>query len=391
WNAGAAPLDRFLLVIDDVRMDVSMDVRDFGLPGLCVRRVTLDAVLVGAAREVGVDVRTRTNVTGLIRDGGRVAGVETNAGPIRSRLVVGADGPHSRVAQLVGAEEYGVAAPGRLFAWGYYRGVPRDSTLRLQRVGERGFIATPTDGGLYLAGVVPQLEYKAEFMADREAYYAADVEAMPELAELLDGAEREGPLRVVSSWHGYFRRSAGPGWALVGDAGQFKDPTPGQGIGDALRQAHRMADMIATTYTDQLALDDALQRWWQWRDRDAREMHWFAADLGAPGEVLPLRRWMMGDLASTPATAMSFIRVMNHDIPPSKVMTGRRLARAVVEVGRSRAVPLRDVAREAAGLVRDNVKRARLDGPKPVVRRARRPSAVNASASERAVASASRS
>ena len=48
----------------------------------------------------------------------------------------------------------------------------------------------------------------------------------------------------MANMHGFFRASAGPGWALVGDAGHFKDPTPGQGIADALRQAEKLAGAI---------------------------------------------------------------------------------------------------------------------------------------------------
>ena len=40
---------------------------------------------------------------------------------------------------------------------------------------------------------------------------------------------------------GYYRSAAGPGWALVGDAGHFKHPTTAQGIGDALAQAEYVA------------------------------------------------------------------------------------------------------------------------------------------------------
>jgi hypothetical protein len=133
-----------------------------------------------------------------------------------------------------------------------------------------------------------------------------------------------------------------------------------------------------------------LQRWWRWRDRDARQMHWFAADLGAAGPVQPLRQWIMGDIASTPATALDFIRLLNHDIAPSKLFTPVRLARAVRAVRRSHEVAARDIAREARGLVMDNVKQARLDGPKPALRRTRRPTAARESASVTAAASAAR-
>ncbi|MDX6637646.1 MAG: hypothetical protein QOJ01_1157, partial [Solirubrobacterales bacterium] len=44
---------------------------------------------------------------------------------------------------------------------------------------------------------------------------------------------------------GFFRRAAGPGWALVGDAGHFKHPGTAQGIGDAVEQAIHVADALS--------------------------------------------------------------------------------------------------------------------------------------------------
>jgi flavin-dependent dehydrogenase len=43
---------------------------------------------------------------------------------------------------------------------------------------------------------------------------------------------------------GFFRHAHGPGWALVGDAGYFKDPLTAHGITDALRDAELLASAI---------------------------------------------------------------------------------------------------------------------------------------------------
>jgi flavin-dependent dehydrogenase len=42
----------------------------------------------------------------------------------------------------------------------------------------------------------------------------------------------------------FYRRSAGPGWALVGDAAYHKDPTTGMGIADAFLGAELLAHAI---------------------------------------------------------------------------------------------------------------------------------------------------
>ena len=43
---------------------------------------------------------------------------------------------------------------------------------------------------------------------------------------------------------GYLRHCWGPGWALVGDAGYFKDPITTHGMSDALRDAELLADAV---------------------------------------------------------------------------------------------------------------------------------------------------
>jgi 2-polyprenyl-6-methoxyphenol hydroxylase-like FAD-dependent oxidoreductase len=359
---------------------------------MCVRRVTLDDVLVHAAGRAGVDVRTGTNVTGLLREGDRVVGVETNHGPITASLVVGADGPRSRIAALVGSQEYAVAPPARMFAWGYFRGVPRTTHLELRRAEEYAYLAAPTDDDLYLVAVVPSMERKPEFAADREGAFAAGIAAWPELAASLDGAERDGPVRLMTSWHGYFREATGPGWVLVGDAGHFKDPTPGQGISDALRQSERLAAAIASVHRDSAALDESLKRWWKWRDRDAREMYWFGADLGTTGPIPPVRENILQRLGASERDTVRFLRVLNHEVEPGKVFTARQLMRATFELGRSGEVPKAELAREVGGLLRDTVTQARLTPPRGRgLRPTLRPGALRGFASARGEGSAARS
>ncbi|MGA9101469.1 FAD-dependent oxidoreductase, partial [Aeromicrobium sp.] len=62
-DVGAAEIDRVSLINDDVRIDA--EVQEDDLPALCIRRISLDEVLVAAADAAGADVRTRTRVTGL--------------------------------------------------------------------------------------------------------------------------------------------------------------------------------------------------------------------------------------------------------------------------------------------------------------------------------------
>lgn len=324
--AGAVPLDRLSLVNDDVRIEATAEAPLS--PALCMRRVTLDELLVDAAAAAGAEVRTGSRVTQLITDGDRVTGMQTSSGPVYAPLVVGADGRHSTVASCVGAREYHRTSPGKLYAWAYFEGVAdREGHARLGRQGAVGFLAGPTDGDLYMAALGIDLPEQDEFDADRDKGFASRIQLWPELADLLAGTRRVGPIRVVANWHGYFRQSAGPGWVLVGDAGHFKDPAPGQGIADAFRQA----DKLAAAVVDGLGTgnpDAALQQWWRWRDHDAYEMYWYARETGARGVTSPLIRQMLRDIAGDAEATRALLGVLNHQVRPSQLFTPARLARA---------------------------------------------------------------
>jgi flavin-dependent dehydrogenase len=359
-GAGAVPLRRFALVTDDARVEASIDAEGFGGPALCLRRHLLDHLLVRAAAAAGAEVRTETAVNGLLWRDGRVAGVETAAGPLRARLVVGADGRGSTVADLVGAGEYYVEPPGRMFAWAYFEGVAEaEGRLRLGSLGELTFVASPTDSGLYMAAVCPSLEVKDAFLAAREESFMTGVAAWPELAGLLNGASRVGPIRVMVNWHGYFREAAGPGWVLLGDAGNFKDPSAAQGIADALRQAERLAAAVEKGLGEAADVDEELRRWWGWRDEDGHEMHWFATDMGAAGKSPPLAAQFMRDVAADDEATRGLLQVLNHDIPPSQFLTVRRLLRAAARAVRDRPGQIPAMVREAASEVRNEARRFR--------------------------------
>lgn len=328
------PIERATVVVGDARMEFAGASELLGAPMLNLRRAALDAVLLEAAAAAGAEVRTRTVVTGLREEHGRVVGVVTPHGPVRARLVVGADGARSTVARLVGAAEYCCTPPGRLFLWAYLEGTEHPSgQVWIGRIGDHGYLASPTDGGAFMAVVAPSMTRRAEVLADRQTAFDEGLRGWPELEVVVAPGRRIGPLHTVPDWRGFFRRSAGPGWALVGDAGHMKDPTPGQGIADALRQTTALATVVLTGLQhapgDTSGLDDGLRRWWTWRDRDAWAMYWFARELGAAGPVPLLTTEVMRRVAADPRRCRQLLRVLNHDVPPGRLVTAPLAARAL--------------------------------------------------------------
>jgi menaquinone-9 beta-reductase len=357
---GAPPLERGGFVLDDVHLDINPAIAArFEAPMLCVRRITLDSLLVDAAMEAGADVRTETAVTGLVTEDGVVRGVQTKTGTIRAPLVVGADGPHSSVARFVGARDYHVTAPGRMFLWAYFEGaVAPEGHASLGKVGDLAFLSAPTDNDLFMVGLAPSMSFKDAYMADVERSFSRDVAHFDELDGFIGPAKRVGPIRTMTRWQGYFREATGPGWVLIGDAGHFKDPTPAQGISDALRQAERLSEVIGAGLGGS-DLSGRLADWWRWRDDDAWDMYWFATDMGAPGPNPRIITEVVRSLSQERNGTEQFLRVLNHDVSPSTLMNPSRGLRSLVRLATHPTALLR-VAVETPTIVAGEAQRRRL-------------------------------
>jgi menaquinone-9 beta-reductase len=370
----APPMLRGRMFFDEVVAIIDDIVAITGAPVLSVRRPALDEVLVHAAAEAGAEVRTETMVTGLVIDGGRVAGVTVAGGEMRAPLVVGADGTRSAVARMVGAKEYYPTPNGRVFMWAYYEADPTNGEMWIGKIDDHAYLVTPTDGGLTLVAACPSIDRRSEVRADREAVYTAGLRGWPELHAGIEGARREGPVYTMANMHGFFRESAGPGWALVGDAGHFKDPTPGQGIADALRQSEQLAKAIERGLVGSAGSpDEALREWWRWRDEDAWEMYWFAHDMGAAGPAPPVLHQAQRRIAADRDLTTATVRIFNHDLRPSEVFTPAFSLRTIAQALRRGRGQRRAILHEARTVAIDQARRRRWSRRVPSRRRDRLP------------------
>ncbi len=204
----------------------------------------------------GAVLRFGTSVTGLRRDRtGRVTGITGRAGAahleVDANLVVGADGRRSTIARLVGAEAASVAPASSAVIYRYFRDAATEGYHWHYATGAAAG-AIPTNDGLtcVFAATTPQcLRRELEGGADA-AFWRILGRAAPGLAGRLARAAAAGRPRVFPGLTGYLRDAAGPGWALVGDAGYFKDPLTAHGITDALRDAEILARVITSAGPD---------------------------------------------------------------------------------------------------------------------------------------------
>ena len=66
----------------------------------------------------------------------------------------------------------------------------------------------------------------------------------PDLADRLVDARRVDRMRVALRYPSFVRHPVGPGWALAGDAGYYRDAITGHGITDAFRDAELLAAAV---------------------------------------------------------------------------------------------------------------------------------------------------
>lgn len=279
----------------------------------CLRRETLDGLLQKAAVDAGAELRAGTKVVDLVRDAhGRVGGVETRqrghpTKRLHADLVIGADGRHSTIAKLVGADEYlGYDGP-RAAYWAYW---PRPSGWSPHEVhntfaGNDARVIFPTDHDQLLIATAPPVDRARAWRAGHAASYLADIRAYEPISSYLGSDGPVGQVRGVLKLRYFFRASAGPGWALIGDAGHHKEFVVGLGISDALRDAHRLGAAIVEGGSG------GLQRWWRRRDLERVEMFHWSRDLGRAQAVNALQRLTAARLATWPALHDRFGEVID--------------------------------------------------------------------------------
>jgi flavin-dependent dehydrogenase len=366
-DTGAPFVRRGDLRAEDVRISVELPTRE-GDPGgiASVRRLLLDPILALAAEEAGAEVMMGTKVTGLLGEGNRVAGVrvtgESGEAELRARLVVGADGRNSTVARLCRARKYNVTPNQRALYWTFFEGVDiGEPTFVTHRWADRFILGIPSDSGLYQVLVWPELAELDRFRGDLEALFMDQARSCEPVAEALAGARRVGKFFGAVRWEGFFREASGPGWVLVGDAGHFKDPGPGRGIGDAFLQADVLAPAIVSALHGSAGeVDAAMARWGRWRDDEFAEHYWAAVDFGAAGHapaVLPelvkgLHRRGKMDL---------FLDILNHRAKPSDVLSPPRALGATARLLVRRGTRRRELLREVASLATQDIRRRRLN------------------------------
>jgi len=248
-RAGTPRIEMTTFHYGDRAVEIRIKPRD-GVDALFApRRTVLDPLLADAAQASGAEVAYRVRVKNLQRDvDGRVNGVLIESGGVARRIgasiVIGADGINSTVAERVAAEPYRIGAHVSSVIYTRATGLPVLGS-HWHYVPGASVGAIPTNDSETLVFVATT---RQRFMRDLRFDLAAGFheilrETSPSLAEAMRRAVA-GAFRGFAGYPGILRPAWGRGWALVGDAGYFKDPITAHGITDALRDAQLLAHAV---------------------------------------------------------------------------------------------------------------------------------------------------
>jgi len=227
---------------------VSEDYPD-GLRGAALSRRELDVLLVEAATGAGARFDSGIIVRAplITTDTSRVIGVRVAASgddhDVHARIVIAADGRHSKIAFGMGLTRY-APAPKRWAFGAYFIDVDGLSSRGEMHIRPDGYIGiAPLAGGVANVCVVKNL--KNTFRAQRvnaDGIVESAVKDDPMLRERFIHARQVsevaslGPLAVDGLTAGY------PGLLLAGDAAGFIDPMTGDGLRFAVRGGELAAE-----------------------------------------------------------------------------------------------------------------------------------------------------
>jgi flavin-dependent dehydrogenase len=219
------------------------------------RRTVLDRILIEAAEEAGAVVLHDTVVTTLRREpDGRVRGViaqdaRGSRTEIEAAITFGADGIRSMVAQETGAAVIHQGSAASAFLYRYVEGLAAVGyEWAYGDASAAGLLPTNDGATCVFVGTTPERMRRLRRSGREQAFATLLMSAAPAFADQVLGAPAWTALKGWGGIPGHVRQSWGPGWALVGDAGYFKDPITTHGMSDGLRDAELLADGILEVF-----------------------------------------------------------------------------------------------------------------------------------------------
>ncbi|HJQ44686.1 MAG TPA: NAD(P)/FAD-dependent oxidoreductase [Jatrophihabitantaceae bacterium] len=306
--------------------------------GYNIRRLNLDPMLRSLAADTpGVDLVLGAKVRQLTRsaDGrvdGVIAEVDGDERRFAARLVVGADGRSSKVADLAGLP--GTEYPNNRIA---YFAAYRNVRLKTDLPGQMWMLDPDVvytfgnDDEVTVLATMPSKARLPEFAADREAALLRSFEGLPNAPDL-SGVERVSDVIGTKDYPSISRKQiVTPGVALVGDAALVGDPLWGVGCGWAIQSAGWLVDQVipALRSTDLSRVDAAAKKYARMHKRKLGLHQKLCIDFSSGRSFNPLERLLFAGAVHDTRVADRFFAFGTRNVSPLALFSPVLLARAV--------------------------------------------------------------
>ena len=295
------------------------------------RRTVLDKILVDAASEAGADVREAFTVEEILAEGDRVVGLRGHGKDGKSvtehaKVVVGADGRHSFVADRVKPEAANERAALLAGYYSYWSGLPMEGRFEAYSLPLRSFAAWPTNDGLTLVvGGWPMSEFEAN-KKDYESHWLRMIDMVPAFAKRLRAGRREERF-YGTNVPNFFRKPYGPGWALVGDAGYNRDFITAMGIMDAFLSAELCANALDQSLSGAVPYDDAMGAYQRARDERVTPYFHFTLQLATCEPPPPQVQHLLAAVAGNREAEEAFARMNGGVLSPAEFFSEENVGR----------------------------------------------------------------
>ncbi|WP_116140578.1 NAD(P)/FAD-dependent oxidoreductase [Trinickia diaoshuihuensis] len=228
------------------------------------RRLLLDHILVKAAATAGADIREGVTFTRPITENSKIIGIQavTEQGAqlqATAPVVIGADGRFSQFAKAVRAETIDYRETSTFAYFGYFSGIDKQG-LTIRNRGRLGTAIFPTSDGTHMVLAYGPSAWWDHFRRDPEASFLRTYDFCDaDSAERIRTSKREEPFKACGSMPAFQRANIGDSWALIGDAGSFKDQVTAMGITHAFRDAELISFHIDRALRGEIPLGEALR------------------------------------------------------------------------------------------------------------------------------------
>ncbi len=213
-----------------------------------VERGTFDKVLADAAARMGADVRYRHTVTAVDVSGTPKITVKSDTGElyqVEAKLILDASGFGRLLPRLLDLERPSNFPMRQAFFTHVEDRIGPKSGFDRNKIRvavhpdhmDVWYWVIPFSGGRCSLGVVAETAFLDRYQGDEMTKLKTLVNEDPTLRDLLANAVWDTPARTLRGYSSNVKQLCGPGYALLGNAGEFLDPVFSSGVTIALTSA----------------------------------------------------------------------------------------------------------------------------------------------------------